>query len=460
MRAVYVFISCLFWSSTYAQIEQSFESFIHSSALQGAAVGISFKDVTTGNSIFEYNTNQFFYPASIQKVITTSTALQLLGAGYQYETKVYYSGSIKEGSLNGNLIIEPSGDPTTNSKHFKNDLLGQVLGQLKLKGITRLAGEVIILTDKSLHNTPQTWLFEDIGNYYGVAPQLFNYKENMYTLSFLQKANGLTPAIEEIDVPVPYKFDLKLTCSSVTTGDHSFILGAPFSLEREIVGTISSGSSTFKVKGANAHPSFTFIEELAKEISIEHRQFDDASKTEILSLKSNVLSSIIRITNYESINLFAEGIFNTLGLVFTNKYTTEAGISVVKDFIKQGKKADSKQIIIMDGSGMSRLNAMTPNFASNWMCDFYENKDFVNSLPVSGVSGTMQYLNNIALKGKVQAKSGSAEGVINYAGYITKNNGEVLAFSIFVNNAFQSRYAIRKEIGAFLESMLSDVSMD
>jgi D-alanyl-D-alanine carboxypeptidase len=54
----------------------------------------------------------------------------------------------------------------------------------------------------------------------------------------------------------------------------------------------------------------------------------------------------------------------------------------------------------------------------------------------------------------VRAKSGSAESVVNYAGYLTKNNVQVLAFSFFVNNACQSRYSVRRGIEVFLERLL------
>jgi len=446
-----VFVSL--WFAGYGQLAQSFENFKNSSALQGATIGVSVLEVNSGNPIFEYNATQFFYPASIQKIITTACALQLLGSNFSYETKVYYTGNIANGKLNGNLVIEPSGDPTTNSKHFSNDLLEEVLSQLKAKGITSIAGEVLILGQPGQHNTPLTWLFEDIGNYYGVASKLFNYKQNMYTISFLQKADGLIPSIQEIDLPVSYKFDLKLTCSSAQKGDHSFILGAPFSLEREVVGTISAGTSIFKVKGANSNPEYSFVKELEMVLTVEHTKLAGIDKTLLFTQKSSALYSIAKVTNHQSVNLFAEGILNTLGLSFQNDYQTAAGIELIENYLKQSS-ADEKQVIIKDGSGLSRLNAMTPNFAANWMCDFYENKDFVNSLPVSGESGTMQYLNQVGLKGKVRAKTGSAEGVVNYAGYLTKDNGQVFAFSIFVNNAYQSRYSVRKEIGVFLESIL------
>jgi D-alanyl-D-alanine carboxypeptidase/D-alanyl-D-alanine-endopeptidase (penicillin-binding protein 4) len=439
-------------SIVFGQIDVDFESFKNSTALQGAGIGVSIVDIKTGNAIFESNGYQFFYPASLQKVITTSVALQLLGSDFKYQTKISTKGLVENGVLRGDVYIFGSGDPTTNSKHFSNDLLIQTLTKLKEKGIHTIEGAVYF-KEKAVHNTPQTWLFEDLGNYYGAAAQIFNYKENMFTLSFQQVANGQTPSIKKIDLAVPYKYDLQLTCSSEKKGDHSFILGVPFSLERQIVGTITSGTGTFKIKGSNAHPQYTFKEELAKLIKIEGKA-KVLSQEEILGvISSSDLKSICKITNHESINLFAEGILNTLGLTFQGTYSTDAGIEIIENYIKQSR-SDAKEIIIKDGSGLSRLNALTPNFMAKWMCTFYENKDFVNSLAISGETGTMQYLNQPGIKGKVRGKSGSAEGVVNYAGYLTKNNGQMLAFSIFVNNAYQSRYSVRREIGVFLESLV------
>ncbi|MGB1248826.1 MAG: D-alanyl-D-alanine carboxypeptidase, partial [Chitinophagales bacterium] len=76
------------------------------------------------------------------------------------------------------------------------------------------------------------------------------------------------------------------------------------------------------------------------------------------------------------------------------------------------------------------------------------------SLPIAGESGTMKYFNSTKIKGKVHAKSGSAQGILNYAGYIEKDNGEMLAFSFFVNNYTGSRQQVRKEMVKVIESLL------
>ena len=453
IRFVYIMFGLAVSLNVSGQFAESFDAFKNSSALNGAFVGVCFIDISTGETVYGNSDHKFFYPASVQKTITTAAALGLMGEDYYYETKALYSGLIEEGVLKGSIIIETSGDPTTNSAYFNPNFKADLIQALKSKGIKEIEGSILFDSKDDSHGTPQSWLYEDIGNYYGVAPQQFNYKDNLYKLTFQQKANGVHPSIIKTQPTVPYRFDLKLTCSSSQKGDHAFILGAPFSEEREVAGTITAGTGTFTVKGANAHPQFTFIEELKEEIKIDGNKLINGKTQFLCSSKSPSLSAIIQLTNFESINLFAEGILNTLGLNFMNEYSTDAGIEVLINYIAQ-KELDTKEVILKDGSGLSRLNAMTPHFAANWIYEHYEIESFRNSLSVSGETGTMRYLNHARVKGAIHAKSGSAEGVVNYAGYFKSRYGKNYAFSIFINQAYQSRYSIRREIGVFLESLI------
>lgn len=432
-----------------AQFEEGFNDLQNSIAFRGASMGICFVDVSTGETLFGNNAHQFFYPASVQKVITTAGALSLLGSDYQYETKAYYSGEVEAGVLKGSIRIKSSGDPTTNSAYFNPNFKADFLQALKLRGVEEIEGVITFDNQESFHGTPQSWLYEDIGNYYGVASQKFNYKDNLYRLTFQQKQDGTTPDIVGVKPKVPYSFDLQLTCSSAQKGDNAFILGAPFSAEREIVGSISAGAGAFTIKGANAHPQYTFIEEIKEQVKMGAKQGAYCNEQFLCSTKSPSLGELVQVTNFESINLFAEGIINTLGLVYTKTYSTRGGLDVLHKYISQ-KELDTKEIILKDGSGLSRLNAMTPHFAAQWICEHYENDRFRASLPISGESGTLRYLNDAGIKGVVHAKSGSAEGVLNYAGYFQNKEGRTIAFAIFINQAYQSQYSIRREIGAFL----------
>lgn len=454
IKALLLLITTFTFYNCKTQITTAFQNFENSAALKGAYIGLSVIDISTGDIVFENNANKLFYPASVQKTITTASALQLLSNDYIYTTKVFYTGEIENGILNGNITIDAVGDPTLNSKYFRNNFLQQVKTALKEKGITTIDGKVLLLNTNVSHNTAPTWLYEDIANYYGVAPQIFNYKDNLYTITFQQKAHGQHPSIVNSSPKVPYNFNLELKCSSTIRGDKAYIMGTAFSKDREIIGTIPSGSGTFKVKGGNAHPFESFINDLSASIKINNKDISSSNQQELCMVKSNKLIDLIKTTNNESINLFADGILNTLGLEFGKNYTLESGIEVIENLITQSNKVNKNEIRIKDGSGLSRLNAMSPNFATNWLCAFYENKDFVNSLPISGETGTMRYITAASLKGKIQAKSGSADGVVNYAGYIYTNNGKTLAFSVFINNAYSNKTAIRRNLELLLESLL------
>ena len=102
--------------------------FIKSPELSVASVGYCLLDATTGRMIHSYDEERALLPASVLKVVTTATALDLLGPDYRFATKVGYTGTVdKDGILQGNLIIRGGGDPMLGSEfsrypqdHFLN----------------------------------------------------------------------------------------------------------------------------------------------------------------------------------------------------------------------------------------------------------------------------------------------------------------------------------------------------
>ena len=89
--------------------------------LAHASWSVCVLDVKKDSIIFEYNSNLSLIPASTFKILTTSTALALLGWDFKYETRLEYDGRLDSvaGILHGNLYIKGSGDPTLASETFK-----------------------------------------------------------------------------------------------------------------------------------------------------------------------------------------------------------------------------------------------------------------------------------------------------------------------------------------------------
>ena len=145
--------------------------------LSHASWSIFVSDTKTDSIITDYNSNISLIPASIQKTITTYSALTLLGWDYKYKTILEYDGEIDTVSktLYGNLYIKGSGDPTLGSETFKKqsdtvELTDQWARVLAYK-IKKIHGAIIadasVFEDEMISST---WVWGDIGNYYGAGP--------------------------------------------------------------------------------------------------------------------------------------------------------------------------------------------------------------------------------------------------------------------------------------------------
>ena len=79
---------------------------------KGSITGVAVYDVDAKTWLFEQEADRAFNPASVTKVVTTSTALRVLGSGYTFKTHVLQTGRIVDGVLQGDLVVKGEGDPT------------------------------------------------------------------------------------------------------------------------------------------------------------------------------------------------------------------------------------------------------------------------------------------------------------------------------------------------------------
>jgi D-alanyl-D-alanine carboxypeptidase/D-alanyl-D-alanine-endopeptidase (penicillin-binding protein 4) len=166
------------------------EAFQASPAVRFGTVALSVRRVRDGEEIVNVNARQSLPSASTLKLITTATALTVLGANYTYTTLLEYDGTIKDSVLTGNLYIHGTGDPSLGSWRFPNyydlpALLKSWSLAVKTAGIRRIQGSVV--GDASLYSdltTPDTWPFGDLGNYYGASLSALNINENLYRVFF------------------------------------------------------------------------------------------------------------------------------------------------------------------------------------------------------------------------------------------------------------------------------------
>jgi D-alanyl-D-alanine carboxypeptidase/D-alanyl-D-alanine-endopeptidase (penicillin-binding protein 4) len=159
--------------------------------------------------------------------------------------------------------------------------------------------------------------------------------------------------------------------------------------------------------------------------------------TPIYVHKSVPLRKIIKELNKNSNNFYAEQLLKTIGLEIYNYGTVENGVNAChKIFNTMGINTDN--MVMADGSGLSRLDLVTPRQVVNLLSYMYKNDEFskfYESLPIGGVDGTLiDRMKKTAAENNVRAKAGYSNNVSSLSGYLKTFNGELLAFSLIVNN--------------------------
>jgi len=427
----------------YAQTPSVFTDFLNKKNLSHAAV--SFKAIELGSErpVVSYNENMSLTPASNMKLITTATALELLGSRFCFETPLLYDGSIQDTILNGSLYIKGSGDPTLGSEFVQNNkenFLKEWLDAVNRAGIRKITGDIIVLDQLfGYDGVSKKWLWEDIGTSY--APGIFGISifDNMYR-AYLRSSVPDSIKVLYTDPPVlNLKFTNEIKISNESTDDVS-VFGLPFSDEMRLYGTIPASQTSAVVKGsipdpglflANYFRDFLQRNGVVVEGDVTTYRLRPSVPTVAISLssiRSVDLASMVKITNVRSNNLYAEHLYKVLTVLD----------SVDIPVYWKTKGLDSDALFMLDGSGISPQNAVSAGFLIDLLV--YMDKKSVNSdafyqsLPVAGRNGTVaSFLRDTALEGKARLKSGSLSNVQSFSGYI-ENKGKRYAVSLIINN--------------------------
>jgi D-alanyl-D-alanine carboxypeptidase/D-alanyl-D-alanine-endopeptidase (penicillin-binding protein 4) len=432
---------------------------------KNASVGIAVRDMQTGKMVFEYNAEKDLIPASTMKLVTSATALELLGAGYRFETKIGYSGKIeKSKTLTGNIVVVGGADPVLGSDYFADyyftdNFFDVWARKIKAAGIDRVEGDLIL--DGSVYDDekiPATWVWEDIANYYGAGPSAFTVYDNLFKITFKspRKAGkateiiAISPEIKGIQIK-------NEVLSADNNSDLAYVFGGPFDKKRVIRGTIPRNRRAFTIKAAVHHPEEIVAAEFLKHLAgagvfISGKvRFEKIDKNDFQTLyiqQSPPLAEIIKVLNYESVNLIAEHLLKQLAFEKNGVGNREAGIKIVKEFW-QSKGVATDYFLMEDGSGLSHFNLVSPSFFTSvlkYMATKSSNKSaFLISLPGAG-DGTLTRFNKDVFGGSLHAKSGSMTRVRCYSGYLKTDSGNDLIFSIMFNHFLGSHSKLVGEI--------------
>lgn len=431
--------------------QTALQTFLKNDALKHATVGFELRELAGEKTISAHNAQTACTPASVTKLITTATALEILGADYTFKTQLAIDGTIDSaGVLHGNLYIIGGGDPTLGSRFFpqSRDFIPVWLEAVRKAGIKEIQGNIAVKTSLYDENpVPVLWLQEDAGNYFGAGVFALSWSDNTVAVTI---ENG---TVKKQEPYIGYEFANRLQAG---TKDSIYFMGEPFSNRRTIYGTYRPHTTRVE-KADMSNPSLYLQWHAQHQFNAKEFHFDEKNeKTIIYTHHSPPLKEIIKQTNFTSNNNYAEHILKHLALQTDSVASFNGALQVQRNFWTK-KGIDMSGVFLYDGSGLSPKNAMTPAFVCDVLSLMKSNTNFRNSLPVAGESGTVaKFLSTTPLKGTVRVKSGSFRNVQCYAGYIS-HNGKDYAFCIMVNNFTGTRANVVKLVEQLLaESMVSD----
>ncbi|MCY4224171.1 MAG: D-alanyl-D-alanine carboxypeptidase/D-alanyl-D-alanine-endopeptidase [Bacteroidetes bacterium] len=444
--------------------------------------GVMVTDIESGDTLYMRNAERSFMPASVTKLYTTAAVLDQLGPDYQYVTQLFADGIQNDTSFVGNLIVRGAGDPSTGAFDSEwKTLFNGFADSLLAMGIQDVYGDIIgddNVFDDVAHGADWSW--EDL--IYGYAAQIsgltfYDATVDIHAYPTTSGNKGRLNVSPEIDDYFTIK-NQTITLSrgqSLQEGHHR----VAESNEITVSSKIPVGRSDPEVITVH-NPTLYFLHALKTVLSSRNirvhgqiRDIDDlpddfeySSSRRIASHTSAPMSELVATVNKNSHNLYAEHLLKTLGHELPDLDEDDdigsAAMGVAASVRTYAKaEMDTSRIQLVDGSGLSRKNLVTPAMTIG-LLDYmasHPNLDvrdaFKSSLAVAGQDGTLEYrfIGNSPGNGRVLAKTGTLGNVSSLAGYVMQDNGSQLAFVIFCNH-FQGRHAV---IRAIQESLVNSL---
>lgn len=449
---------------SYAKGE-AFRAVVEDPDFRYANFAIQVVNARTGDEVWAWDADELLAPASVTKVVTTAAGLKRLGAGWRFHTWVMTDGEInKDGVLEGNLYIKGGGDPT-----FVIEKAWKIVHDLRRKGVVEIKGDLIF--DDGYFDREHQITGWDKRTDIASGPSYF---APIGALTMANNTAGIvvepgfevdSPARVSFEVEAPKHLVIESEAKTVAKGRRPWL-----ELEREV--DPKDFTVTFKIKGdvplgsdpevhyrAVGNPLAFTISAVEKVFRDERLKFSGRVKVGetpklgtgpkdaklLIDLPSPPLHEIANHTNKYSSNLMAEQILKALGAETKGlPGTTAKGVAAVSEYLgKIGVPEGSYTMV--NGSGLARDTRFSPAQINAVMLDMYHDPrlgpEFMASLSVGGVDGTLRRRFDEAGDGMVRGKTGSLNSVNCVTAYVRGSDGDTYVFTVLANDVEKGRAA-------------------
>lgn len=408
------------------------------------AVAIDVRAAEGGDALFALNNERAMQPASVMKLLPTQAALELLGPAHRWITRVHANGAIVDGVLNGDLVIEGGGDP-----QFAHHDLWRLLARLRALGLREVRGNLLI--DRSLF-APAT---HDAAAFDGRPERAYNAPPDALLLNAHALSLRLTPLA--LDQPVEFSseppmdgfvVDAPLVSDEPCSAPYEQLLSVPGADRLRFLGRypLACGERELGLHLYTLDP-VRYVGAVFRALwsqlggRFSGQVVEGAAapgSRELASWLSEPLAQQIRDINKQSNNPKARNLL--LGIVAQRggaPATTTAAAARVLDWMAHAG-IDGAKVVLQNGSGLSRDERMPAATLAAllqraWLQPTMP--EFVASLPVAGVDGTMaRRFADSPLRGQAHIKTGSLAGVAAIAGYVRARSGRRIVVVCLVNH--------------------------
>ena len=411
------------------------------------------RSLDSGDVVYDHHGDRLVMPASTMKIVTLAVAAERLGWDYRYDTQLLSAAPVVDGVLRGDLIVRGSGDPTINTNAGGSaPAFGTWAETLLAAGITAVEGRVIGDDDLFEEAAPgYGWSWDDLPYGYATPAGALQHHDNVLLLTMHPGSVAGEPVVIAVE---PQGTGMRVVNRVETVSpDGQTDLG----LQRlpdgalEVRGAVPAGAAPLYRTAAVDNPTVFFVRGLTQAlkdrgvavsgVAVDLDDLDAAVVEDDLRVlatrRSPPLSEIAGTLMGVSQNLYAETLLGTLDLRRRPR-TAAAGRDAVRQVLESWG-IDPFQIVVADGSGLSRYNYVTAHALVDVLQRMHDDPShaapFAATLPVAGRDGTLESrLTGTAAAGNLHGKTGSMSNVRALAGYVTSADREALAFAVLANN--------------------------
>ena len=431
-------------------LRKDINSILSDSLFIPAHASIKVVSLNNGEVLYERDSKALMNPASNMKLLTSAAALAILDTGYQFRTSIFVDKTPSNGMITGNVYIKGYGDPA-----LRTSDLDSLASNIRQSGVDHITGDII--ADDSYFDDEYWglgWVWDDEpdpddapyinalcanGNCISVTirPDPFDSCTISVSLDPLTDYISIINRVSLVDDSIRFPLKIRRT----TLDKLNTII-----LEGELLKSNTPKTQRISLCYPHLYTARLFKESLQRAgILVDGKVIDGAipNGSVELTFYQHTLEQVVTNLNKVSNNLSAENMLKVLGILrYGTPGTAKGGIYTIKSYIAS-IGIDTTKFVIVDGSGISRYNLLSAEQLVKLLTAVNRQSRifpmFYNSLPMAGIDGTLaERMNNTLAAANLRAKTGTLKGVSCLSGYVRTRDGELLAFSMMMQNYITS----------------------